>query len=332
MRAAQLVQRPVAGVEAGEQRPRRPLQPLRERGRSGVPGGLAVLAQGDHRLQLRVENDLVAEAVEAHPEARRRVEQQVGDGVVGARGGDRQLRVAEERARPRERLRGERLRHSRRPRRPAGTVGERVLPDQPVPTRNGPRQERGGERLRHFDVVRGGCVRERREAREWMELETLVRKPAIDDSIGVADVDAVERDAVRFEICEVLLQLREERKRARRRVRVPHRRQLRELRRDHPRAQRRQAAFVPERAVDVTPVARGVVRFQPVLCERLRDAAEREVRSRRDARRGCRGPDEEERRSGPRRPPHLSERTGSTAYRLEYPCSNRRIPSPDTGT
>src|SRR5581483_3324994 len=129
--------------------------------------------------------------------------------------------------------------HAGRPRRPAGAEAEGVLPDKTRSTRDGPVDERVRERLCLLDVVRGGRVRERREARERMKLEALVWEPAVDDAFTVADVDCRVRDSMRLEVLEVLLQLREGRERARRRQRVPQVRQLQELGRDHPRAQLR---------------------------------------------------------------------------------------------
>ena len=106
-----------------------------------------------------------------------------------------------------------------------------------------------------------------------MELEAFVWEPAVDDAFAVADVDRRVRDAMRLEVLEVLLQLCEERERARRRQRVPQVRQLQELGRDHPRTQLRKAPLVPRGTIDVAAVARGILRLHPVLSKRVRDPA-----------------------------------------------------------
>ena len=137
---------------------------------------------------------------------------------------------------------------------------------------------------------------QRRERRERMELEAVAREPAVDDAVGAGDVHALAREAVRLEVVDVRLELREERERARADVRVPARRQLRQLRRDHLRAELRQPLQVALGAVEDAAVVPDVVRLQPVLLQRvcepfLGERHRRRLRERRDCQCQCRSGD-----------------------------------------
>src|SRR5207244_10279077 len=64
---AELVERPVARVEARQHHLRRDVHRIRERLRSRVAGRLRIVAERDDCLELRVEHDLAVEAVEPDP-------------------------------------------------------------------------------------------------------------------------------------------------------------------------------------------------------------------------------------------------------------------------
>ena len=98
-------------------------------------------------------------------------------------------------------------------------------------------------------------------------------EPAVDNPVRVRDVDAAGRNHVRLEIGEILLELREEGECARRRIRVPERCELCELRLDDLCAQPRQRRQVMRRLRKVGAIPLRVCSTDPVLFQRLADAA-----------------------------------------------------------
>ena len=276
--SAELVARPVARVEPGEEGLRRRAELLRERRGVGILEPLGVLEQREDRLELRVQDDLRVEAVEPDPRAARKGEKERRHRGEGARGRRGEGRVLQQRRRTGEGLRRNGLRHARRPRRTSAREAELVLPDQAATVRYRPRDESLREQTRRVRVVARSVVVQRAEVRERMKLETESRKPPVHDPVVARDVDAGGGQRVGLEVGEVQLELREERERAGRRVRARQRRQLRELRRDHVRTQRRQRRDVAQGARDRGAVALRVLRLDPALQHRVRDPAAYDLR------------------------------------------------------
>ena len=220
--AGQRVARPVAGVEPRHHRPRGVRDPVRELGGLVVAGRLRVLAQGDDRLQLRVQHDEVAEAVEADPRpGRERLHEPPRDGRerAAARGDD--LGPRERGACAGERLCADGLRHPGRPGRRPSAVREVVLPHGAAPARDGPGDERGRELGGLRPASRRGLDVEPAHVRERMELQPVAPAGAIDDAVRGRDVGAGRRERAALEVARVHVQHGEEGERTRR---VEHRR------------------------------------------------------------------------------------------------------------
>ena len=216
----------------------------------------------------------MVEAVEPHPRPRRELE------VEPARHGEVRLArrleqrvVAEQDGGAGERLGADGLGEARRPRRAADPVREGVLPAQRPPVRDRAREQLVGE----LPGLTGLALRDERvqprEVRERMELEPLAGEPAVDDPVGGDDVGLVVGDPVRPQVVDVLAELREERERARRDVRMPARRDLPELGGERLPAQLRQDALAAASEVDVGAVAAPLRRLDPAGLVRVQDPA-----------------------------------------------------------
>ena len=192
--AAELVARPVAGVEAREERLRRGATAAARA--SQPPASPAVCEYSSSETiacscafsttwplkpYRRIQGPLGRESRNGGTDANARTAAAPSAGSC------------EERGRARERLRSDGLRHAGRPRRAAAREAELVLPEQPTAARDRARDERVGERARRVDVARCRGVVQRAEVRERVELEAETREPAVHDAVVVGDVDAHRR-------------------------------------------------------------------------------------------------------------------------------------------
>ena len=311
----ELVERPVAGVEARQERLGRGLEPGRERGGVGVAGRRRVVADRDRALELRVQHRGLVEAVQPDPGAARELaHERARDRAKGAAGRLGVARIVGEGERARERLGHDGLRHPGRPRRLPTSVRELVLPaERAAGPDRGPREQRRRECSRPVSVLRGDGRVQRARVRERVELEAVAREEAVDDPVLVRDVGAGGGSGAVAEVRRVLGEHREERQGARGRVGAPldghvveH---AAEIRLPRP-------AEVPEDGdgtLDLRAVGVGVLRAERPGLHRPVEAPLGERRVRVRARAGGRGHGCE--RDGKRRPHRL--RRGSTAKSRE---------------
>ena len=205
----QRVARPVAGVELGQLRSCRLGEIRGELTRALVPRRLRVLAERENRLELRVEDDEIAEAVEPDPRARAE--------TLDERPGNRPERPPRRCHLPRaaERLGADGLRHAGRPRRRTAAEREVVLPHRALLAGNHAVDERLGEHLRLLRPAGCGVDVQRADVRERMELEPVAPAGAIDDAVRAGDVGPAGRQAALLQVARVEVEHREERERAR---------------------------------------------------------------------------------------------------------------------
>ena len=198
-------------VEEIELRLRRLEQPVGVCRRAGVARDLGVVGDRDRALQLRVQDDETAAAVELDPRpaARQLPVEQAGDREVGAAG-------QVDGACAGERLREHRLRHAGRPRIRLTAEVEAVLPDGGAVRLRQRAGGQGSDQRPHAGRVAGGDESvQLRAVRERVELEPVAGEEPVDGAVVADDVGAVGGDTVRRQVLGVLQQRRVELERAR---------------------------------------------------------------------------------------------------------------------
>jgi len=203
------VARPSAGVEEGQEPRGARLQPRRQLSCASVLRKQRVLAHGESGLELRVQHRERVEAVQPDPRPSGGRQQQAGwEGEVGAASLD-------EEAAARERLRGDRLRHARAPRRGPAVEAKVVLPDERLTGGNRAGEQREGQPV---------CLRvspsddlgvQLAEAAEGMELQAPACECPVDDPVDIANVGPRFRQRRVPEVARVHVEHGEERERPR---------------------------------------------------------------------------------------------------------------------
>jgi hypothetical protein len=212
---AERVPRPVARVEAPEERAGRAAKTRGERSRCLVSRCLRVPREREGGLELRVQDDKAAEAVEPDPgPGRDREDEPARDRAVRALRCLAERGVAEAGARDREALREGRLRHPGRPRRRPAPVREEVLEDGAAAARNEAGREGARERC-SLAIPPGAQVRvQRGRVPQRVELEPVAGPAPIEDAVAPVHVGSVTGEPAGREVRRVPLEHAEERQRA----------------------------------------------------------------------------------------------------------------------